>query len=121
NPNLEWESSAQTNVGLDLSFFGGRLEVTADWYNKINNKLLYQRVLPVSTGFTTIWDNIGDIRNRGVELSITTVNIRQQDLRWTTNFNFSRNVSKVLNLNGDILYPWAQRNMEGRPLNEFFV
>lgn len=120
NQNLEWESSEQTNIGLDISLLGGRLDITADWYNKVNTRLLYQRQLPVSTGFQTIWDNIGDIRNRGVEIGIYTINIRNQHFRWNTAFNFTRNVSKVIDLNGDILYPWIQRNMEGRPLNEFY-
>ena len=120
NPNLTWESSEQMDLGIDMGLFNDRVAITVDFYNKINRDLLYLRTLPVTTGFKGVYDNIGDIRNRGIEVSINTVNIDRPDFRWSTGLNFTRNRSKVLTLNSDILYPWSIRIMEGRPLNEFY-
>ncbi len=120
NPNLSWESSEQTDLGIDIGLFNDRVAITVDFYNKINRDLLYLRTLPVTTGFKGVYDNIGDIRNRGVEVGINTVNIDRPDFRWSTGLNFTRNRSKVLTLNSDILYPWSIRIMEGRPLNDFY-
>ncbi|MEX2595256.1 MAG: TonB-dependent receptor [Anditalea sp.] len=120
NPDLSWESSEQFDIGLEIGLFNGRVDIIADFYNKVNNDLLYFKRLPSTTGFTGVMDNIGDIENRGVELSIQTVNIISDNFRWNTGLNFTRNVNKVLNLNGDIMYPWSGRIMEGRPLNEFY-
>lgn len=120
NSDLSWETSEQLDIGIDIGLFNGRLEITADYYNKTNRDLLYFRKLPITTGFQGVFDNIGDIRNRGIEIGISSVNVATAAFRWTTGFNFSRNRSEVLNLNGDILYPWSIRVMEGRPLNEFY-
>ncbi len=120
NPDLSWESSEQFDIGLELGLFEGRANITLDLYNKVNSDLLYFKRLASTTGFTGVMDNIGDIRNRGVEIGIQTTNISTDNFRWSTGFNFTRNVSKVLDLNGDIMYPWSGRIMEGRPLNEFF-
>lgn len=120
NPDLSWESSTQLDIGIDLSLFNGRISLTADYYNKINKDLLYFRALPVSTGFKGVYDNIGDIRNSGIEIALNTINIDTRNFKWNTTLNFTRNRSKVLKLNGDIIYPWSIRIMEGRPLNEFY-
>ncbi len=120
NTSLTWESSEQLDIGIDLALFNDRVEIIADYYNKVNRDLLYFRVLPITSGFSGVYDNIGDIRNRGFEIGVNTVNIHTNDLQWRTGVTFSRNRSKVLNLNGDILYPWSIRVMEGRPLNEFY-
>lgn len=120
NPDLSWESSSQFNLGLDLGLFGGRINIVADYYNKENSDLLYFKKLPGTTGFPGVMDNIGDIRNRGFEIQLNTINILTDNFIWKTGLNFTRNKNEVLDLNGDILYPWSGRIMEGRPLNEFF-
>jgi TonB-dependent starch-binding outer membrane protein SusC len=120
NPDLSWEKSEQFDIGIEIGLFKGRVDIIADFYNKVNSDLLYFRRLPSTTGFTGVMDNIGDIRNRGIELSIQTLNIITGNFRWNTGLNFTRNVNEVLNLNGNIMYPWSGRIMEGRPLNEFF-
>lgn len=120
NPDLAWESSEQFDIGLEIGLFNGRVDVIADFYNKVNNDLLYFKRLPSTTGFTGVMDNIGDIQNRGIELSIQTINVVSDNFSWNTGLNFTRNENEVLNLNGDIMYPWSGRIMEGRPLNEFY-
>src|SRR6266542_3063392 len=70
NPNLKWESTTQTNVGIDFALFNGRLTVTADYYVKTTKDLLMPRTLPGYTGFTDIIDNVGYVENKGFEFTV---------------------------------------------------
>jgi len=120
NPDLRWEKAKQLDLGLDLSLFNGRLSVTADVYHKRNDDLLYLRKLPVTTGYTNVFDNIGSIQNKGIELGINAITVKKGDFSWSTGYNFSLNRSKVIDINNDIIYPWFGRIIAGGPLNEFF-
>ena len=120
NKNLKWEKAHQLNIGIDLSLFDNRLQFTGDVYNRITKDLLYYRLMPATTGYEGVFDNIGSIRNRGIELSLVSNNIRRKQFSWNTSLIYSMNRSRVLALNGDIMYPWGGRIMEGRPLNEFY-
>jgi TonB-linked SusC/RagA family outer membrane protein len=120
NSNLKWERAHQLNVGIDASLLEGRLQFTGDLYNRVTKDLLYYKLLPSTTGYVGAFDNIGSIRNRGLELSLASDNIRRKRFSWNTSLIYSMNRSRVLELNGDIMYPWAGRIMEGRPLNEFY-
>jgi len=120
NRDLKWERAHQLNLGVDATLLDRRLQFTADIYNRITKDLLYFKLLPSTSGYEGVFDNIGSIRNRGLELSLTTENIRRKNFSWNTSLIYSMNRSLVLNLNGDIMYPWAGRIMEGRPLNEFY-
>lgn len=95
NPNIKWETTQETNVGVDVSLWDGRLQATADAYYNKTSDLLLNRPYPTTTGFQGILDNIGDMQNKGLELSITTVNL-EGAIRWTTNLNLSKNLNKVL-------------------------
>lgn len=120
NPDLKWERARQFDLGLDLAFLNGKLQFTADYYNKTNNDLLYEKQLPAASGYATVFSNIGSIRNKGAEFSFRSANVATGNFLWDTGLNFSMNRSKVLNLNNDIIYTWGGRIMEGRPLNEFY-
>jgi TonB-linked SusC/RagA family outer membrane protein len=120
NKDLKWEKAHQFNFGIDASLLEGRLQFTGDIYNRVTKDLLYYKLLPATTGYVGAYDNIGSIRNRGLELSLVTDNIRRRHFSWNTSLIYAMNRSRVLELNGDIMYPWAGRIMEGRPLNEFY-
>lgn len=120
NSNLKWERAHQLNIGVDASLLERRLQFTADIYNRVTKDLLYFKLLPSTSGYQGVFDNIGSIRNKGIELSLASDNIRRKHFLWNTSLIYSMNRSRVLELNGDIMYPWAGRIMEGRPLNEFF-
>lgn len=100
NPNLKWESTAQTNIGVDFSILNGRLTSTIDWYKKVTNDLLMPRELPGYVGVSSILDNIGSIENKGFEMLIGGDPI-VGDFRWSTSVNFTRNRNKVLDLGPD--------------------
>ncbi|HEY5917382.1 MAG TPA: TonB-dependent receptor [Chryseolinea sp.] len=95
NPNVKWESTQETNVGGDISLWQGRLQSSIDAYYTKTSDLLLTRPYPSTTGFGGIIDNIGDMENKGIEFSATSVNI-EGALRWTTTLNLSKNVNKVL-------------------------
>lgn len=101
NPDLKWETTDQTNIGLDLELFGGRIALIADWYNKKTRDLLLNASIPYASGYSKIYKNVGSIRNRGWEFSFSTVNVVARNFRWTSDFNISFNKNRILSLNDD--------------------
>jgi TonB-linked SusC/RagA family outer membrane protein len=97
NPNLKWESTTQTDVGLDIGLFNGRLTASVDYYIKTTKDLLLSRQLPTMTGFSSIIDNIGSTENKGVEIALGGDPLVGA-FRWNTGFNISFNNTKVLKL-----------------------
>jgi TonB-linked SusC/RagA family outer membrane protein len=97
NPNLKWESTAQTNIGVDMGFFGGRLTATVDIYKKVTDDLLLSRPVPSYTGFTILLDNVGSIQNKGLEITVGGDPF-VGDFRWNTSANITFNRSEVLAL-----------------------
>lgn len=95
NPDIKWESTREINVGVDAQLWAGRVQAVIDVYNNKTSDLLLVRPYPSTTGFGGIIDNIGDMQNKGIEFSVTTVNI-DKELRWMTTVNLSRNVNEVL-------------------------
>ena len=102
NPDLGWEKTGMTNLGVDLGLLQNRIYVTADYYKTITSHLLLNVNVPFTTGFSTALENIGKVQNQGVELGITSHNLVGA-FKWTTNLNISVNRNKVLALgpNGD--------------------
>ena len=98
NDNLKWETTEQWNVGIDLSFFRERINFTADIYRKVTRDLLLDASVPLSSGFYSATKNIGKVKNDGLELSLSTQNIKTKDFTWTTDFNIAFNKNEVLEL-----------------------
>ena len=101
NDKLKWETTVQYNVGLDLSFINDRIQFTADWYYKHTKDLLLNATLAPSMGFLNAYKNVGSVSNSGIEFTINTINIRNNDFSWDSNFNIAFNRNKVLSLNED--------------------
>jgi TonB-linked SusC/RagA family outer membrane protein len=130
NPNLKWESTSQGNIGLDVALLRSRLLLTTDVYNKTTRDLLLEVAVPANLGYSSQLQNIGSVRNRGVELSLNTVNTTGA-LGWTSGFNIAWNRNKVLNIGADsqIVGPvgvgaGANQNPTilkvGQPINSFY-
>jgi len=98
NKTLRWETTTQTNAGVDLVMLKDKLSVNIDWYNKVTSDLLLQATLPLSSGYATAMKNIGEVQNTGMEFTINTTNIKTKNFKWTSNFNISFNRNKVLGL-----------------------
>lgn len=103
NPNLKWETTAQTNVGIDLSMFNFRVNFTIDAYYKKTTDVLLNVELSNTLPVTTIQTNAGTIENKGIEFSLNTININKK-LTWTTDLNMSFNRNKMLSLNYTPVY-----------------
>lgn len=100
NPNLGWEMTRQFDIGLELGLFSNRLHLEADYYNRSTKDLLLSVPVPRITGYATQLQNIGKVRNQGVELAVNTRNL-VGNFTWSTNFNVSVNRNKVLALGPD--------------------
>jgi TonB-dependent starch-binding outer membrane protein SusC len=98
NPSLKWESTASSDVGLDLGLWNNRLYITTDFYYKKTSNLLLLVNIPITSGYSSILQNAGAVSNKGFEFSATSLNIDQKKVKWTTTVNFSTNANKVLNL-----------------------
>ena len=100
NQDLKWETSTEYNLGVDFGFFGGRINGSIDVYQKTSKDLLFEVKLPLVSGGGTMVTNVGSVRNTGVEVALTTVNIENKDWRWETTFTFAHNKNKVREING---------------------
>ncbi|TFZ65392.1 TonB-dependent receptor [Hymenobacter sp. UV11] len=102
NPLLGWEYTTTTNFGLDFGFLQNRLTGSIEVYQQRTSDLLLPDALPTASGYSSFLRNAGQTQNRGVEISLTTVNVRAKDLggfEWSTDWNFTVNREKVLDLN----------------------
>lgn len=124
NPDIKWETTSNTNAGIDLGLFNNRILLSTDLYYNHTKDLLLFRVLPGSSGFTSYADNIGELENKGMEFDLTTQNLTGT-LIWTTNFNISFNRNKILKLYGDKpSTPEGRGNntlIEGQPIGVFYM
>jgi TonB-dependent starch-binding outer membrane protein SusC len=101
NYDLVWEKTESINFGIDVGLLDDRLEVSAEYYDMTTTDLLMNRQLPVLTGFTNITTNLGELGNRGFELSLHTVNYHASNFSWKSNLVFSFNRNKIKKLFGD--------------------
>ena len=101
NPNLKWETSYTFNAGLDFSFFSGRLSGSLDAYVINTKDLLMSRTVPYMNGYQSIMDNVGQTRNKGVEIMLNSINIQNPEFQWTTSLNFALNRDEIVELRGD--------------------
>ena len=97
SPDLSWEAKHQLNLGLDIGLFK-RIDLTVDVYQNTTKNLLLQVPQPLSVGFEYKWDNVGEIINKGIEVSLNTRNITTKNFEWNTTFNYSMNSNKLRNL-----------------------
>jgi TonB-linked SusC/RagA family outer membrane protein len=123
NPDLKWEKSEQTDVGVDLSFFGGALTFSADAFIKDTKDLLYSKPTPATSGYTTQVCNIGAMRNRGLEFSLGG-NLMRGDFSWHSDINISFIRNKLTSLldDNEILTTDSMHALKvGKPVGAFYM
>ncbi|SOD99829.1 SusC/RagA family TonB-linked outer membrane protein, partial [Spirosoma fluviale] len=98
NPDLRWEKTAQTDIGLEVGFLKGRITLEADYYYRLTTDMLLDAPVPQSSGYATIRRNVGSMENKGFEFGLNTININRGTFSWNTSFNISLNQNKVLSL-----------------------
>ena len=97
-PDLRWETTDQTNIGLDFGLFK-RIDLTVDYYFKRTHDLLLDAETAPSTGFDKVQQNVGEVTNQGLEFTLNTINIKNKNFQWDTNFNISFNKTNTVKLN----------------------
>ncbi|MEM8967823.1 MAG: TonB-dependent receptor [Bacteroidota bacterium] len=102
NQDLTWERTSEFNLGIDYGFLENRLVGALELYNRYTTDLILSRSLPSLTGKEFIFDNVGEISNRGVEFNIRSINVDKGAFKWTTSLNFARNVNKIEKLYGGL-------------------
>jgi len=126
DPTLSWETTRQVNAGWDFSFLRGRISGSFDTYFANTYDLLLNKVIPQINGVSSIRQNIGKTKSYGIELAISTVNVRTKDFEWTTDFNISHNRNEIVNVglfdeSGKALDNLGNRWFVGRPINVIYA
>jgi len=119
NKDLSWETTTQSDFGIDFGFFGNRLNGEIDLYYKKTSDLLLDRLLPYTTGFSSITENVGELENKGFEFTINSTNISGK-FTWQTSFNIAANRNKVLSIVSPMTFV-RNRVAEGQPIGVFYL
>lgn len=117
NKDLSWEKTYEINLGIDFGFFNSRINGSIDLYQRDAKDLIMKRNLPSTSGWTSVWDNIGWVRNRGIEFALNTVNIQSKNFTWETNITFSKNTNAIKELYNGTQDDVANRWFIGEPLD----
>lgn len=121
NPDLKWETSTSTNVGVDFSLWRGRVAGSVELYQTNTTDLLLSDQLPQSIGFNAVTKNVGETRNRGIELSVSTVNVNTKGgFKWTSDFVFTKNKEAILSLYNGAVDDVGNKWFIGKPLTAFY-
>lgn len=125
NPNLHWEMQYTTNIGIDAGFWD-RVNVSLELYNKLNNGLLLRITPPATSGGNTYYDNIGRIRNKGVEVTVNTRQLKNTAVKWSTDLTFAFNSNQVLSLQpgADLIYSGqysGTAKIIGKPMDSYYM
>ena len=125
-PNLEWEKTAAYNIGLDFSVLNNRLSGSVDYYFKKTKDMIMAQRLPSFTGFSSITSNLGEVQNKGFEITLISNNIQQRDFTWSTTAGFSLNRNRI----NHIYYDYDENGKElddtsngwyiGKPIGEIW-
>jgi len=98
NGGLTWEKNQQADAGVDIGFLSNRINVTFDYYNRKTKDALLSQNISRTSGFTGFINNVGDLENKGIELTLNAIPVQTKDFRWEVNFNFTHNTNKVTRL-----------------------
>jgi len=120
NPNLKWETSHTLNFGVDFSLLNGRLSGNIDLYLVNTKDLLMSRTVPYMNGYKSIMDNIGKTRNKGIEISLNSINVKSKNWGWKTGVNFTLNRDKIIELRGDGKDDITNKWFIGKPVSVFY-
>lgn len=127
NPDLHWEKTRSTDVGADMGFINNRVNLSVDYYYKLTTDMLLNVPFALATGFSSGWQNIGHMYNKGWEFELNTQNIKAHNFQWQTSINLSLNKNQILALGqGDAPIHGGFSNLTqidqvGKPIGEFYM
>ena len=111
NPNLKWETSTSTNIGLDFGFLYGRIGGSIEFYNTDTTDLLVNKSLSESTGYTSQLVNMGRVNNKGIELTLNLLPVKTKKVEWSVDMTFAKNYNKIVKIDGTL-------DENGKPKND---
>jgi TonB-dependent starch-binding outer membrane protein SusC len=122
NPDLKWETTATLDVGIELALFANRLNLNVGYFERKTTDLLYSSPLPLTTGFASVFKNIGEMSNKGIEIDVSGVVLNTGGFKWNISANGSFLKNKVVKLldENPILQGFASAIIVGQPLNTFY-
>lgn len=122
NPSLSWETNRQFDIGTDISIFDHRVALSADYYSRISENLLLDQPISATSGASSFINNIGSMRNYGLEFALTVIPIKTADFKWQQGFSISKNTNKIRSLvdNKDIVSGSYIRRV-GMDMNTFYL
>lgn len=127
NDDLKWETTYISNLAIDFTLFNRKISGTLGVYNSNTKNLLVRRSIPVMNGFNSILTNVGEVNNKGLELTLNTTNIQSKTFRWNSSFSFSYNQNQIIHLFGtDLDHDGKEDNSVanswfiGQPINSFY-
>lgn len=124
NPTLRWEKTNVFNLGVDFNLLKNRLNGSIEFYSKNSNDLLGNQLTDPTTGWTSLMMNYGKMYNRGVEISLQSVNVRTRDIMWTSGLTFSYNKNKLTKIENSgtsaFDYIYSVQNREGKPMSSLY-
>lgn len=122
NPDLKWETTRQFDIGLSGTLIKQRLNFAFDYYNKYTYDLLLAQPVPLLSGFSSVYSNVGEMSNKGVELLLNSTNVRTKDFSWQTTFTISHNRNIVEKLLTPITASYDMyRIQQGYPLYSIYA
>ncbi|WP_210463949.1 SusC/RagA family TonB-linked outer membrane protein [Rufibacter roseolus] len=121
NPDLKWETTEQLDLGINFGLFKNRINGGVEYYQKKTEDLLLAVQVPATSGFATVTRNVGNLENKGVEVTLNTENLVGA-FTWSSSFNIAFNRNKITNLNGQVITSGAvNRAVEGQPIGVFYT
>jgi len=120
NESLLWETTNGLNIGVDFALLNSRVSGSIDYYATETKDILLSRRLPIITGYSSVLDNLGRTRNRGIDIVLNTVNVKTRDFTWESNINFSSNKNILVSLYGDGKNDVGNRWFLGHPIRVIY-
>lgn len=126
NPNLKWETSTSTNIGIDFGFIGGRIGGSVELYNTDTTDLLVAKSLSQSTGYSSQLVNMGRVNNKGVEVTLNLVPVKTKEFEWTVDLTFAKNKNEIVRIDGSLDENGQPKNdvnnnwFIGEPMNVYY-
>ncbi len=126
NPNLKWETSTSTNIGVDFGFIGGRIGGSVELYNTDTTDLLVAKSLSQSTGYSSQLVNMGRVNNKGVEVTLNLVPVKTKDFEWNVDLTFAKNKNEIVRIDGSLDENGQPKNdvnnnwFIGEPMNVYY-
>ena len=116
NSELGWERTEEKNIGLDFGFINNRINGSLDLYNRKTIDILLKRSLPITAGYNSTWQNIGKVRNKGIELALNTIPLSMKDWKWNLSISFAYNKNEIVELYGEKIDDSGNKWFIGQPL-----